>query len=377
MNTNTTKFTTLAACTFLFTAANASVAADDDCKEVYELALKVAQEHHIEDLKVATQEYARSQESQSKSSQMGGELSAVYNNVKGALSFNHSSANSLSKDLTQARSGSVTHQVEYWYLDSRFGSDLLQKYNDCHSPPDLQVQLQYVDGSEANFGVVTISMRKEVYTNVDSVNHSKGIKLRPNEGETKVALAKGIQITHSGVTAPFDIVDTKSKEEWIYVTTGAGIVVASVRPHLEPTPSPSPYPTPKIIPAKDFSADSQNIEAGYGWGAGVITNKGRQHDMPNTAVYRFKMAEGGQYVLSIEYAALQERPVKVWVNDKFVADMLRPTTGGWDEAHQKWSDELSSRVVVDLETGWNSIKIQRDHAIPSIRTLKFTYYLSP
>lgn len=136
------------------------------------------------------------------------------------------------------------------------------------------------------------------------------------------------------------------------------------------------YCTPKVI---TFAAvDPARMADRAGVGQAVGTNQiGMLHnaleddsrDRPNMVKYRITSDIKSPYNLRIFYAAGEERPVHLYVNDEEVAaDALRPPTGGWDNQHRRWSPALK----INLKQGENTLMVKRDHVFPHLSEFELT-----
>ncbi len=76
-------------------------------------------------------------------------------------------------------------------------------------------------------------------------------------------------------------------------------------------------------------------------------------------------ARGGKYRLLIEYAADEERPVSIEINNKQVkAGALKALTKDW--CLTRWEDVGD----FELKRGNNFVRIYRDNVFPHIRTVR-------
>ena len=84
---------------------------------------------------------------------------------------------------------------------------------------------------------------------------------------------------------------------------------------------------------------------------------------PNMVKYRVVVDRGGKYSLRVLYASAEERAVSINVNDvEVAASALRPTTGGWNNQHRRWSEPIN----VSLGAGENTLMLRRGNAFPHL-----------
>lgn len=110
-----------------------------------------------------------------------------------------------------------------------------------------------------------------------------------------------------------------------------------------------------------------DVAVGSPWGADVLLNAPDYRYRPNAAEFEFT-ARGGTYRLSAEYAAETARPVRILLNGRLVLDhALGATTGCWYPQCQKLLDQGS----VELRSGFNVMRVERDNVFPHIRKFVF------
>lgn len=178
--------------------------------------------------------------------------------------------------------------------------------------------------------------------------------------------------------------DQKPANVWLKGYTWlSGIVIAFLASYLMAVltaivPAPKVFlcklslgfcPEPKIIA---FSAvDIDRIIDHDGVGQAVNTSQiGMLHNhvnpnvqRPNMVKYRVTSDVSGNYKLRILYAAGEERPVQIYVNDnKVAADALRKTTDGWDNQHRTWYPD----ITVHLNKGENTLMLTRANIFPHL-----------
>lgn len=102
------------------------------------------------------------------------------------------------------------------------------------------------------------------------------------------------------------------------------------------------------------------------YGPNVLMNAPPFNSRPNEALFRFN-AKGGEYQLSIRYAAGERRPLDVSVNDVMVLNnVLDKETGGWLP-----KDQLLLPVgPITLRTDENTLKLTSPDVFPHITELR-------
>ncbi|MER9965061.1 DUF4157 domain-containing protein [Mesorhizobium sp. M0045] len=141
-------------------------------------------------------------------------------------------------------------------------------------------------------------------------------------------------------------------------------------------PVPTPVSDMDRLPIILKMTQATSLE-GSEVGGGLAANYGKDvlhnmppygNDRPNAANFNFRVPVAGRYELNIEYAAAQSRPVSIIINGQTVAGVaLSDTTGGWEIDQQTWHDLFG----VNLNAGQNTIRIERPHVFPHIRTIAF------
>jgi hypothetical protein len=103
------------------------------------------------------------------------------------------------------------------------------------------------------------------------------------------------------------------------------------------------------------------------WGLTSIHNSAPYLPKLNVAEYDFAAATG-HYMLEVEYASADSRPVEVSVNGAVVTTTgLSAATGGFSDQYQRWS----SLGIVELKSGRNTLRFKQDSYFPHIRTIRF------
>jgi hypothetical protein len=108
---------------------------------------------------------------------------------------------------------------------------------------------------------------------------------------------------------------------------------------------------------------ADRADTGYGDGIGIILSYDPTH---TRAEYAITVPKAGEYELELRYAALQSRPVRVFVEGKVVLpEAAKGTTGGWNPEHQAWRPEGRIR----LQEGKNTVTIEAHGLLPHIDKL--------
>ena len=115
-----------------------------------------------------------------------------------------------------------------------------------------------------------------------------------------------------------------------------------------------------LVEAESFSRGNVKKDHDhYGKGIGVLVNLG---PMPNFVEYDLIIPADGSFSFQIRYAAMDSRPVKVFIASKFIAETANQATGSWFPDGQQWQ----SAFITNLKKGKNLIRIERDGAFPHI-----------
>jgi len=122
-----------------------------------------------------------------------------------------------------------------------------------------------------------------------------------------------------------------------YSALGQGYVV--VPGQVVPPPGQVYAPvTPQILISATKFNRGRAFTADNGYGD-VIQTSGMGHC---TTEYDVKLPAPGQYHLKIRFAALERRPINVYIGGALIAqNALAMTTGGWQQANQIWVDVAS------------------------------------
>lgn len=92
-------------------------------------------------------------------------------------------------------------------------------------------------------------------------------------------------------------------------------------------------------------------------------------ERPNSVRYKFLSQISGKYNLSVFYASELSRPIKVYINGKFVSEGLYQTTSCWDNDCRTWS----MPICVKLNEGENILEFDRASSFPHLSRIKFVY----
>lgn len=85
------------------------------------------------------------------------------------------------------------------------------------------------------------------------------------------------------------------------------------------------------------------------------------------AEYDFDVAQSGNYVLSVRYAAAESRPVSIFLDGNLITYKgMAKTTGGWAPKTGIWEEQ----GVLKLSAGKHTIKLQREPCLPHITAFK-------
>lgn len=117
-----------------------------------------------------------------------------------------------------------------------------------------------------------------------------------------------------------------------------------------------------VIEAEAFHRGDVEIQtSGYGAGIGVILSR-------KAGFIEFDVAthQPGTFQLELRFAAVDSRPLQLFVNGSLVDEMIAgQTTGSWDPDGQRWF----SGGQIDLQQGTNTIRLSRDGVYPHLDRL--------
>jgi hypothetical protein len=162
--------------------------------------------------------------------------------------------------------------------------------------------------------------------------------------------------------------------QFVFLRPGAKVDIEPLRSKLQVAiAAPSPARSPILVEAASF-VRPLNVAVGRAacgngsYGAGVLLNVPPCGHVPNAAEFDFDATAGGIYHLASEYAAAESRPVRIFVNGQLVSSSaLAATTGCWTENCQSWHNQGQ----VQLRSGRNTMRIERDSYFPHIRRFRF------
>lgn len=107
---------------------------------------------------------------------------------------------------------------------------------------------------------------------------------------------------------------------------------------------------------------------GSNYGSDVLLNGPDYTDRPNRADWEFKASAAGKYLLKVEYAAKEARPVTIRLNGHVaIENALGAPTCGWDLPCQS----LLNQGNVTLRQGWNVLRVERASIFPHIHKFVF------
>ncbi|PWS37756.1 hypothetical protein DFH01_00065 [Falsiroseomonas bella] len=128
------------------------------------------------------------------------------------------------------------------------------------------------------------------------------------------------------------------------------------------------------ISALDYSngpdvSPASRTSAPHAFGNILMNRDPPDNSRPNWAEWRIQGGTGSVWLLRVEYAAGEPRPVQVLVNGRVVVpSALNATTGCWDSQCQQWRDV----GTIALEPGENVLRLDRPEGVfPHIRMLEF------
>lgn len=104
------------------------------------------------------------------------------------------------------------------------------------------------------------------------------------------------------------------------------------------------------------------------YGADVLLNAPPYKNVPNRADFEFIVNVAGVYLLQVEYAAKESRPVQIFLNGEMaIPNALSAPTGCWEMNCQR----LLNQGRVALEEGLNVLRIERESYFPHLRRIVF------
>lgn len=189
-----------------------------------------------------------------------------------------------------------------------------------------------------------------------------------------------LQVQLQGATEKAFIVEPDTSTRQIVLTaeimgTADTLALPRAFPPAEP-PKPSvigakPKTRMQItVPAADF-VRPLNVALGgpnNTYGADVLLNGPPYNDRPNRAEFEFNASAGGTYLLKVEYAAADARPVRILLNGEVViAEALGSPTGCWTTDCQR----VLNQGRLTLREGINVLRVERGSVFPHIRKFVF------
>jgi hypothetical protein len=144
---------------------------------------------------------------------------------------------------------------------------------------------------------------------------------------------------------------------------------------LEPLPRPSPpiascRKETVTVPAKNYDPNkSRNLQIGVIYGPDFIHNAPPYGHAENMAQYEIYFTCGGTYLIKIEYAAGETRPVELTLHNdngyQIRRTVLSNITGSWTVP------VLTDQGVADIPKGALTMILFRSDYFPHIRTIQF------
>lgn len=122
--------------------------------------------------------------------------------------------------------------------------------------------------------------------------------------------------------------------------------------------------------ASDFVRGSNiatNVEPGVVCRNGLVYNAPPYALVPNWGEWALNVPAAGRYVLSVEYAAADSRPVDVRVNTALVySGAVAGVTGGWCNSDARWAEVGE----VSLAAGANTLRLESAGVFPHLRSIR-------
>jgi hypothetical protein len=173
----------------------------------------------------------------------------------------------------------------------------------------------------------------------------------------------------------------KTSSKFVATSLLIGLLSAPIIAQNVPRGGSQNWPSITLL-AKDYDKSpgmSQNVAVGKcgSYGADVLLNNNNTgcNDQQNIAGFKFAVpkARAGKYMLSIEYAAMQSRPVDIHLNGKQIAsgNAAVDMTGGWNAANQKLLPQKQLGCIT-LKPNDNIMVVRRAHVFPHFRKFVFT-----
>lgn len=83
--------------------------------------------------------------------------------------------------------------------------------------------------------------------------------------------------------------------------------------------------------------------------------------------YDIDFAEAGDYLLNIQYAAAESRPIELRLDGRSVGPVCRSATGSWDTSGALWEES----VRLELSSGRHTFRLERANDFPHVTGLRF------
>lgn len=129
-------------------------------------------------------------------------------------------------------------------------------------------------------------------------------------------------------------------------------------------------PAAQLLQAEAAQATNLRIDSTQ-WGDADTTVLHTHQGGEQFAQWSFDVAQAGRWHLAVRYASAEERPMRLLLDGKVVAEQaLGEKTGGWQPAHQRWHDA----VAFDLAAGPHTLRaVGLKESVPHLDAL----FLSP
>ncbi|MBI2263925.1 MAG: tetratricopeptide repeat protein [Armatimonadetes bacterium] len=135
----------------------------------------------------------------------------------------------------------------------------------------------------------------------------------------------------------------------------------------QPTPAAPPGPARLTFNTGRYARLEGAAPGSYSWPS-VFVNPDATN-RPNAVEFDFQAPCNCKYRLDIEYAALQSRPVRIFLDGRLVTgNALNETTGGWSLEYQRWKRGIAVLSLTEGRT--HTLRIARDSVFPHIRTVE-------
>ncbi len=122
-----------------------------------------------------------------------------------------------------------------------------------------------------------------------------------------------------------------------------------------------------------FAVPPTDVQFGSPTHGQVLLNVG--NGSFNAVEYEIPSDCDATYRLDLKAAALDERPVRIKLNDRVVQEnAVAGTTGGWGPPNQRW---FEAQATLPLTKGNNRLRIERDGVFPHISELELVLCRRP